>query len=248
MLDAMLSAEGLRSAAVGNVGRPVLEAVMDPEGPDVLAVELSSYQLHWSSSLAAESAAVLNVAPDHLDWHGSPEAYAAAKGRIYQNVERACVYNVEDPLTERLVREADVVEGARAIGFTLGLPEPGMVGLVDDALADRAFVEDRQTKAAELGSVHDLQDPAPHVVANALAAAALARSHGVKRAARSATGSGPFAPARTASPSSTRSAACGTSTTPRPPTRMRRSRRCWASTRRSGSPAAWPRARRSTTS
>jgi UDP-N-acetylmuramoylalanine--D-glutamate ligase len=153
---------------------------MDPEGPEVLAVELSSYQLHWSSSLAAESAAVLNVAPDHLDWHGSPEAYAAAKGRIYQNVERACVYNVQDPWTERLVREADVAEGARAIGFTLGLPEPGMVGLVDDALADRAFVEDRQTKAAELGSVHDLQDPAPHVVANALAAAALARSHGVK--------------------------------------------------------------------
>ena len=179
MLDAMLSADGLRSGAVGNVGRPVLEAVMDPEGPEVLAVELSSYQLHWSSSVAAESAAVLNVAPDHLDWHGTPEAYAAAKGRIYQNVERACVYNVEDPWTERLVREADVVEGARAVGFTLGVPEPGMVGIVDGVLADRAFVDDRQTKAAELGSVHDLTDPAPHVVANALAAAALARSHGV---------------------------------------------------------------------
>ncbi|MFZ0141660.1 MAG: UDP-N-acetylmuramoyl-L-alanine--D-glutamate ligase [Aeromicrobium sp.] len=179
MLDAMLSADGLRSGAVGNVGRPVLEAVMDPEGPDVLAVELSSYQLHWSSSVAAESAAVLNVAPDHLDWHGTPEAYAAAKGRIYQNVERACVYNVEDPWTERLVREADVVEGARAVGFTLGIPEPGMVGIVDGVLADRAFVDDRPTKAAELGSVDDLEDPAPHVVANALAAAALARSHGV---------------------------------------------------------------------
>jgi len=179
MLDAMLSADGLRSGAVGNVGRPVLEAVMDPEGPEVLAVELSSYQLHWSSSVAAESAAVLNVAPDHLDWHGTPEAYAAAKGRIYQNVERACVYNVEDPWTERLVREADVVEGARAVGFTLGVPEPGMVGIVDDVLADRAFVDDRQSKAAELGSVNDLEDPAPHVVANALAAAALARSHGV---------------------------------------------------------------------
>ena len=180
MLDAMLSADGLRSAAVGNVGRPVLEAVMDPEGPDVLAVELSSYQLHWSSSLAAESAAVLNVAPDHLDWHGTPEAYAAAKGRIYQHVERACVYNVQDPWTERLVREADVVEGARAIGFTLGPPEPGMVGLVDDVLADRAFVDDRQGTAAELGNVSDLHDPAPHVVANALAAAALARAHGVR--------------------------------------------------------------------
>ncbi len=179
MLDAMLAADGLRSGAVGNVGRPVLEAVMDPDGPEVLAVELSSYQLHWSSSVAAESAAVLNVAPDHLDWHGSAEAYAAAKGRVYHGVERACVYNVEDPETERLVREADVVDGARAIGFTLGLPEPGMVGVVDDVLADRAFVGDRQSNAAELGSLSDLHDPAPHVVANALAAAALARSHGV---------------------------------------------------------------------
>jgi UDP-N-acetylmuramoylalanine--D-glutamate ligase len=179
LLDAMLSAEGLHSRAVGNVGTPVLEAVMDPDGPDVLAVELSSYQLYWSSSLAAESAAVLNVAPDHLDWHGSPEAYAAAKGRIYQNVRRACVYNVQDPWTERLVREADVVEGARAVGFTLGAPEPGMVGLIDDVLVDRAFVEDRHGSAAELGGLDDLDDPAPHVVANALAAAALARSHGV---------------------------------------------------------------------
>ena len=187
MLDAMLAADGLQSGAVGNVGRPVLEAVMDPEGPEVLAVELSSYQLHWSSSLAAESAVVLNVAPDHLDWHGTPEAYAAAKGRIYHHVERACVYNVQDPWTERLVREADVAEGARAVGFTLGLPEPGMVGLVDDVLADRAFVEDQAIPrkwevppAVELGSVHDLGDPAPHMVANALAAAALARAHGVK--------------------------------------------------------------------
>ncbi len=180
MLDAMLSAEGLRSRAVGNVGTPVLEAVMDPEPVDVLAVELSSYQLHWSSSVAAESAAVLNIAPDHLDWHGSPEAYAAAKGRVYQGVERACVYNVQDPWTERLVREADVAAGARAIGFTLGVPEPGMVGVIDGVLADRAFVDDPQGTAAELGSVSDLLDPAAHVVSNALAAAALARAHGVE--------------------------------------------------------------------
>ncbi|MGI9084523.1 MAG: UDP-N-acetylmuramoyl-L-alanine--D-glutamate ligase [Aeromicrobium sp.] len=188
MLDAMLSADGLHSRAVGNVGTPVLEAVMDPDGAEILAVELSSYQLHWSSSLSAEAAAVLNVAPDHLDWHGSAEAYAAAKGRIYHHVSRACVYNVQDPWTERLVREADVGEGARAIGFTLGLPEPGMLGVVDGVLADRAFVDDRQSNAAELGSAQDLAPPgggsdagapAPHVVANALAAAALARAHGV---------------------------------------------------------------------
>ena len=179
MLDAMLRAEGLRSAAVGNVGVPILEAVMNPEGFDVLAVELSSFQLHWSQSLSMEASAVLNVAPDHLDWHGSPEAYAAAKGKIYENTRIACVYNVQDPVTEELVREADVIEGCRAIGFTLGIPGPGMIGLVDDAIADRAFIPGRSTSAAELGSINDLTSQAPHQVANALAAAALARAHGV---------------------------------------------------------------------
>ena len=133
--------------------------------------------------MGAESAAVLNVADDHLDWHGSTAAYAADKGRIYENVERACVYNVADPTTERLVREADVAEGARAIGFTLGMPSVGMVGVVEDILADRAFVEERATSAAELCTVGDLASPAPHVVQNALAAAALARAHGVPPAA-----------------------------------------------------------------
>ena len=179
MLDAILRAEGLNSIAVGNVGVPVLEAVMNPDGFDVLAVELSSFQLHWSSSLSARASAVLNVAPDHLDWHGSAEAYAKAKGSIYDNTQIACVYNVQDPQTEDLVREADVIEGCRAIGFTLGIPGPSMIGLVDDVIADRAFIEDRSTNAAELGSINDLKSQAPHNIANALAAAALARAHGV---------------------------------------------------------------------
>ncbi|MCK5890599.1 UDP-N-acetylmuramoyl-L-alanine--D-glutamate ligase [Aeromicrobium sp.] len=187
MLDEILRAEGLRSAAVGNVGRPVLEAVMDPEPYDVLAVELSSYQLHWSESLSCEASVVLNVEPDHLDWHGTEAAYAAAKGRIYENARVACVYNVDDPTTEHLVTEADVVEGCRAIGFTLGTPGPSMIGLVEDVIADRAFVEDRHTSAAELGTLADLErdgvPAAPHVVADALAAAALARAHGVSQRA-----------------------------------------------------------------
>ncbi|WP_432478735.1 UDP-N-acetylmuramoyl-L-alanine--D-glutamate ligase [Nocardioides sp. GXQ0305] len=186
MLHRILAAAGLRSAAVGNVGRPVVEAVMDPEPHDVLAVELSSFQLHYTRSLACRSAAVLNVAEDHLDWYDGPSgmrAYAADKGRIYHGVERACVYNVADPVTEQLVRDAEVVEGARAIGFTLGMPSVGMVGVVDDILADRAFVEERRTSAAELCTISDLASPAPHFVANALAAAALARSHGVPQAA-----------------------------------------------------------------
>jgi UDP-N-acetylmuramoylalanine--D-glutamate ligase len=156
---------------------------MDPEPYDVLAVELSSFQLHYTESMSAESAAVLNVAEDHLDWYDSMADYAADKGRIYERVQRACVYNVEDPETERLVREADVMEGARAIGFTLGMPGVGMVGLVEEILADRAFIEERSSSAAELCTVADLASPAPHFVANALAAAALARAHGVSQAA-----------------------------------------------------------------
>jgi UDP-N-acetylmuramoylalanine--D-glutamate ligase len=183
MLAAMLRAAGLRATSAGNVGTPLLEAVLDPQPFDVIAVELSSFQLHWSHSIAPRASACLNVAPDHVDWHGSFEAYLAAKGRVYERTEVACVYNVEDPQTERLVEAADVQEGCRAVGFTLGVPAPSMVGLVDDVLADRAFVEQRRHAAAELATVADLggegREVAPHVIANALAAAALARAHGV---------------------------------------------------------------------
>jgi UDP-N-acetylmuramoylalanine--D-glutamate ligase len=190
MLQSILLAAGLRAAAVGNVGLPIVEAVMDPEPYDVLAVELSSFQLHYSSSVSAESAVVLNVAEDHLDWYddepGGPtgmQSYAADKARIYERVQRACVYNRSDPATEEMVREADVAEGARAIGFTLGMPGPGELGVVEDLLVDRAFIEERATSAAELCTLDDLASTAPHFVANALAAAALARAHGVSQQA-----------------------------------------------------------------
>ncbi|WP_201847047.1 UDP-N-acetylmuramoyl-L-alanine--D-glutamate ligase [Myceligenerans indicum] len=193
MLDSILRAAGLRSVAVGNVGRPLIEAALDPE-LDVLAVELSSFQLHHTHTMAAEAAAVLNLAPDHLDWHGSFEAYAADKGRIYERAQVACVYNKADRHTEDLVRAADVADGARAVGFVAGIPGPGDVGLVEDVLVDRAFhlaADDpaRGGGAAELATLADLEHlsggvtPPAHVVANALAAAALARAHGVPAAA-----------------------------------------------------------------
>ncbi|WP_385634254.1 UDP-N-acetylmuramoyl-L-alanine--D-glutamate ligase [Streptomyces sp. SudanB5_2050] len=183
MLASILKAAGLRTAAVGNIGVSLLDAVTGDEEYDVLAVELSSYQLHWAPSLRAHSAAVLNLAPDHLDWHGSMEAYAADKGRIYEGNRVACVYNVADKATEDLVREADVEEGCRAIGFTLGSPAPSQLGVVDGILVDRAFVENRHKNAQELAEVSDVNPPAPHNIANALAAAALARAFGVPAAA-----------------------------------------------------------------
>ncbi|MFI2363445.1 UDP-N-acetylmuramoyl-L-alanine--D-glutamate ligase [Promicromonospora sp. NPDC019610] len=190
MLAAILRAAGLRTAAVGNVGRSLVEAAMDP-ALDVLAVELSSFQLHFTHTMSLQAGAVLNVSADHLDWHGSLEAYTRDKGRIFERVQVACVYNVADPTTEDLVREADVVEGARAVGFAVGTPGPGDLGLVDDVLVDRAFHADhddpdRRQSAAELGTLADLTQLGDHngvvpthIVADALAAAALARAHGV---------------------------------------------------------------------
>lgn len=187
MLASMLRAAGLRATSAGNVGTPILEAVLHPDPYDVIAVELSSFQLHWSHSLAPHASACLNVAPDHVDWHGSLEEYTRAKGKVYQNTKVACVYNVQDPVTEQLVMDADVQEGCRAVGFTLGTPGLSMVGVVDDVIADRAFVEQRQTSAAELATLADVKGDAPtlapHYLANALAAAALARAYGVPPAA-----------------------------------------------------------------
>jgi len=190
MLESMLTAAGLTAAAVGNVGRPIVEAVLDEVHYDVLAVELSSFQLHWTNSLSLHSAAVLNIAPDHLEWYadaaGWPQgvasamdAYAADKALVYERVQQSCVYNVADPATQRLVEDADVIEGARAIGFTLGIPAPSMLGVVDDVLVDRAFIAQRRDSAVEIAKLSDVVPYAPHNVANALAAGALARSFGV---------------------------------------------------------------------
>jgi UDP-N-acetylmuramoylalanine--D-glutamate ligase len=110
-------------------------------------------------------------------------AYADDKARIYSQVRQACVYNADDPATERMVEDAEVVEGARAIGFTLGIPAVSMLGVVDDLLVDRAFISQRRDSAIELAKLSDVMPQAPHNVANALAAAALARSFGVPPAA-----------------------------------------------------------------
>ncbi|MEU8248999.1 UDP-N-acetylmuramoyl-L-alanine--D-glutamate ligase [Nonomuraea sp. NPDC048916] len=171
MLTSILLAAGREALAVGNVGVPVVEAVGEPH--DVLAVELSSFQLHWSSSLAPHAAAILNVAPDHLDWHGSLEAYSAAKARIFERAATV-IYNADDPEAARL---AAPYPGA--VGFTLLVPRPGQLGVVEDLLVDRAFVEDPVEAAEELATLGDVRPFAPHNVANALAAAALARTVGV---------------------------------------------------------------------
>lgn len=180
MTESILTAAGLSVALVGNVGRPVMEAVLDTDTRyDVFVVELSSFQLHFTHTMQFHSAAVLNLEPDHLEWHASMEEYAADKAKIYERVTHSCVYNVADAQTELMVENADVTEGARAIGFTLGTPGRSMLGVVEDLLVDRAFIEQRESSALELAKLEDVHPFAPHNVANALAAAALCRSFGV---------------------------------------------------------------------
>ncbi len=185
LTTAMLVTGGRRAIACGNVGVPVLDAVRDPVGFDALVVELSSFQLHYLQSMSAWSSVCLNLADDHLDWHGSAEAYRAAKGSVYERTKVACVYNLEDVATRDLVEAAEVVDGCRAIGFGRGLPGPSDVGLVDEIVVDRAFLADRWRAAIEITTLHDLDAVglgSPHMVANVLAASALARSFGVSPA------------------------------------------------------------------
>ncbi len=178
MLESILRTAGYRTCAAGNIGTSLVDVVMhDPM--DVIAVEIGAPQLPFVHTMSPVASVCLNIADDHIDHFGSFDAYVAAKARVYERTQEAAVYNVADERTLRMVEEADVVEGCRAIGFTLGVPDISMVGVVEDILVDRAFVEERAERAQELGSIRDVHPLAPHNVANALAAAALARAFGV---------------------------------------------------------------------
>ncbi len=176
MLEAILLAAGRRAVAAGNVGRPLVEVVTaraDDGTPayDVVAVELSSFQLHWSSSIAPVAAAVLNVADDHTDWHGSFEAYRDAKARILTRAPIA-VADADNPVAAGLVAGSP-----RPVTVTLGEPAPGQLGVRAGVLVDRAFSEEQD--GTVLLDRADLPVPGPHNTVNALAAAALARSVGI---------------------------------------------------------------------
>ncbi len=166
MLAAVLRAGGRRSVALGNIGEPLVFAANGDY--DVLAVELSSYQLHWSRLLAPAAGAVLNLAPDHLDWHGGFDAYARAKTAVWRG--GTAVVNLDDPAVVALAERS----GARTVGFTLAEPGPGQFGVAHGHLVDR-------TGAApvRICPVADVRPAGDHNVANALAAAALAAQVGV---------------------------------------------------------------------
>jgi UDP-N-acetylmuramoylalanine--D-glutamate ligase len=184
MAAAILAAAGVESVAAGNIGTPLLDVVRKEPPYDVIAVELSSFQLHWAPSLEATAAVVLNVAADHLDWHGSRSAYAAAKARAFEGAGLA-IGVAHEAGSMSLLEDARTA-GVAAVVVELGPPAPGELGIVADRAAgtllmvDRAFGPGVPEQAEFLLDLADVSWPmAPHFVTDALAAAALTRAVGV---------------------------------------------------------------------
>ena len=177
MLESMLREAGYHTVAAGNIGNSLVDVVMHDQ-LDVISIEVGAPQLPFVYSMSPWASVCLNLAADHVDHFAGFDRYRRAKARIYENTQFAAIYNESDPATRAMVENADVIEGCRAVGFTLTIPGPSMLGVVDDFLVDRAFNPDRQNSAQELALISDLHSTAAHNVENALAAAALARAYG----------------------------------------------------------------------
>lgn len=173
MTAKILQTAGLNAVACGNVGDTVIDAVDRTEPYEYLVLELSSFQLHWAQDVEFVSAAILNIADDHLDWHGDFDAYVEAKFSILDRSDIA-VLNADDG---EVVKRSHRYEG-RKVFFSLETPAPGEIGVVENLLVDRAFVADPQ-QASMICELADIKPTVPHNVSNALAAAGLARSIGV---------------------------------------------------------------------
>lgn len=170
MTAKILQTAGYKAVACGNVGDTVIDAVDRTDPYDYLILELSSFQLHWAKRAEFVSAAILNIADDHLDWHGSFDSYADAKFSILDRSEIAILNADDGEVVKRANRFTD-----RKVFFSLDTPSPGEIGVVENLLVDRAFVPDPQ-QASMICELADIKPTVPHNVSNALAAAALART------------------------------------------------------------------------
>lgn len=173
MTAAMFQSGGIKAVACGNVGDTVIDAVTSDEKYDVLILELSSFQLHWMKNARFSASALLNIADDHVDWHQSFEAYAAAKVSLLDASDRA-ILNGDDA---EVMKATSSWKGEKTF-FLLDTPGPGEIGIVEDLLVDRAFVADPQ-EAVMIANLVDVKPTVPHNVSNALAASALALAGGI---------------------------------------------------------------------
>ncbi|ERG69402.1 UDP-N-acetylmuramoyl-L-alanine--D-glutamate ligase [Segniliparus rugosus] len=168
MLEAILLAAGEPAVACGNIGHPVASAVLGPAR--TLAVELSSFQLSRAPSLSPLAGVVLNIAEDHIDWHGSMAAYVEAKARALGGQNG--VVNLDDEIC------AGLAVPGRRIGFRLGAPGPGELGVCDGVLVDRVDWAGGAPDPVEILPAAEIRPSGPAGVVDALAAAALARAWG----------------------------------------------------------------------
>ena len=125
MAAAMLRAGGLSAIACGNVGTTVIESVESPEKYDFLVLELSSFQLHWLREASFVAAAILNIAQDHVDWHGSFEEYARAKLAILDRASTGILNGDDSEVLSRVTHWQ-----GRKVFFSLDTPGPGEIGVV----------------------------------------------------------------------------------------------------------------------
>jgi len=171
MVESIFKSAKINGAVCGNVGRTVIEAVVHDKPYDYLALELSSFQIQWSDLPKYESVALLNIAEDHIDWHGSFDSYAAAKLKLLAQGKKLIVNKSDKELSKRVSRDS-------ITWFSLGTPLPGELGVVENLLVDRAF-SPSETEAGEIAELIDISPTVPHNALNALAAAALSLSIGI---------------------------------------------------------------------
>jgi UDP-N-acetylmuramoylalanine--D-glutamate ligase len=172
MVESIFKSAKINGAACGNVGQTVIESVMQEPALDYLALELSSFQIHWSELPKYESVALLNIAEDHIDWHGNFDNYAQAKLKLLKQAKKSFVNKSDKVLSTK-------VQGGSVIWFSLDTPQPGELGVVENLLIDRAF-SPSPSEANEISELVDITPTVPHNIMNALAASALALSLGVK--------------------------------------------------------------------
>jgi UDP-N-acetylmuramoylalanine--D-glutamate ligase len=181
MVEACAVAAGIDAVACGNIGRSFPEAAREEH--DLLVVEASSFQLATQTSFHPRVSVLLNVAPDHLDWHAGYVAYAEAKGRIHARQEDGDVHvgNRDEPAAAEISRRAR----CELRWFGSGPPSDGEVGYEDEELVARIDGEHR------LGRV---RADRPGLREDAAAAAAVSLALGVDPAAAAAALAG-FRPA-----------------------------------------------------
>ena len=172
---AMCRASGLDAVAAGNIGDPLLdEAAADTDR--LVVAEVSSFQLALTTAaFRPRTAALLNLADDHLDWHRTFDAYARAKARVFraQGPDDLLVSNADDPVVAALAAEAP----GRTVAFTVAPGAAAGYRVQVGATGPVLVTPDGEVLVA----VDDLGSPAPHDLANALAAAALALDVGATR-------------------------------------------------------------------